>query len=269
MFLSRFILAWLLLTGIAQAQTPNQNILRMNGGIKPVYQCYYTNGAFCGGETFSRTSNAMMTDTTGAVTTGPNQLFLNSASGLTGGSSQNITIAAGAKNYVLYCISATGTGVITASGAGYGSGAAVTCSASGTSGVIVSSTAGGTLTLTQSVATVSNVKFSQVTYETSLRLGDNIETDGTAFYGARFDHTYGVNQGLWVEESRTDVVLFNRDLTNGAWTAGATMTVAHNQTGVGTTANSASLLTGARYPRPIRFYKPSRFLHPHALNPLM
>ena len=155
----------------------------MNGGIKPVYQCYYTNGAFCGGTGISNLE--MITDTTGAVG-GPDQLFLNSASGLTGGSSQKKNIAAGAKNYVLYCISATGTGVITASGAGYGSGAGVTCSASAQA-ALSGRPAGGTLDLRRRRDEFSNVKFSQVTYETSLRLGDDIETDGTAFYGAQLE----------------------------------------------------------------------------------
>jgi hypothetical protein len=38
----------------AEAQTPNQNILRMNGGYHPAYYCDYTRGSFCGGESYSR-----------------------------------------------------------------------------------------------------------------------------------------------------------------------------------------------------------------------
>ena len=50
------------------------------------------------------------------------------------------------------------------------------------------------------------------------------------------------NKGLLVEETRTNVVLWNRDLTNVAWTA-SNVTVAKDQTGIDGTATSASSLT--------------------------
>jgi len=50
--------------------------------------------------------------------------------------------------------------------------------------------------------------------------------------------------GLLIEEARTNVVLHNRDLTNAAWTLGATMTRAKNQIGIDGVANSASSITG-------------------------
>jgi hypothetical protein len=216
----------------------------------PVYQCNYTLGAFCGGESFSRTSNATMTDAVGNLTTAPNQLFLNSASGLTGGGTQNITIAAGAKNYVLYCVSATGTGVVTASGAGYGSGSAVTCGTGGTSGVIISSAAGGTLTLTQSVATVSNIKFSYVTYETSLRPGDNVETTGSAYYGPRFDRTglangSSVTNGLWMEMSQTNYAQYTNNIANpSGWSVTSGAVTANQLTAPDGTLTAAAVSTG-------------------------
>lgn len=50
------------------------------------------------------------------------------------------------------------------------------------------------------------------------------------------------DQGLLVEEARTNVVLWNRDLTNAAWTK-SNVTAALDQTGADGTANSASSLT--------------------------
>lgn len=48
--------------------------------------------------------------------------------------------------------------------------------------------------------------------------------------------------GLLIEEARTNVVLWNRDLTNAAWTA-TDVTVAKTATGIDGVANSASTLT--------------------------
>lgn len=48
--------------------------------------------------------------------------------------------------------------------------------------------------------------------------------------------------GLLIEESRVNVALWNRDLTNAAWTKSST-TVALDQTGIDGTANSASSIT--------------------------
>jgi hypothetical protein len=60
----------------------------------------------------------------------------------------------------------------------------------------------------------------------------------------RFDYTGGTANGLLIEEGRTNVALYSRDLTNAAWTLGATMTSAKNQTGVDGVVNSASSITG-------------------------
>lgn len=54
---------------------------------------------------------------------------------------------------------------------------------------------------------------------------------------------YG-NRGLLIEESRVNVVLWNRDLTNAAWTA-SNVTAAKNQTGADGTANAASSITAS------------------------
>ena len=56
----------------ALAQTPSKNILRMNAGVHPTYYCNYTNGSFCGGESYSGPSLRTITDATGAITYAPN-----------------------------------------------------------------------------------------------------------------------------------------------------------------------------------------------------
>jgi len=67
-----------------------------------------------------------------------------------------------------------------------------------------------------------------------------------AVYGPRFDYdpVTLAPRGLLLEGARTNVVLWGRDLTNAAWTLGATMTRAKNQTGIDGVANYASSLTG-------------------------
>ena len=50
------------------------------------------------------------------------------------------------------------------------------------------------------------------------------------------------DRGLLIEETRTNVVLHNRDLTNAAWVK-TNMTAVKDQTGVDGVANSASKIT--------------------------
>jgi len=50
------------------------------------------------------------------------------------------------------------------------------------------------------------------------------------------------NKGLFVEEARTNIVFWNRDLTNAVWTK-SNITVAKDQTGADGTANAASSIT--------------------------
>lgn len=63
---------------------------------------------------------------------------------------------------------------------------------------------------------------------------------------ARFDHnqTTGESLGLLVEEARTNIVLWNRDLTNAAWTA-TNVTTVKDQTGIDGASNSASKITAS------------------------
>lgn len=96
------------------------------------------------------------------------------------------------------------------------------------------------------VINIRNAVFSAVTYETTPRTGDQVITTSAAYYGPRIDYdpnTLAV-KGLLIEEARTNIVLQNRDLTNAAWTKGATATVAKDQTGIDGVSNSASSFTG-------------------------
>lgn len=53
---------------------------------------------------------------------------------------------------------------------------------------------------------------------------------------------FGLDPVLLLEPTRTNIALWNRDLTNAAWVA-TNMTTAHNQTGVDIGSNAATLLT--------------------------
>jgi hypothetical protein len=94
---------------------------------------------------------------------------------------------------------------------------------------------------------ISNVSVSIVTHETTPRSQDQVITT-SAYYGPRFDHnpvTLALN-GLLNEDARTNVVLWNRDLTNAAWTK-TSATAVLDQVGIDGVTNSASslLATGA------------------------
>jgi hypothetical protein len=95
---------------------------------------------------------------------------------------------------------------------------------------------------------IYSATYSAVTWETltSSRPGDQVITTASAYYGPRIDYdpnTLAV-KGLLIEEARTNIVLQNRDLTNAAWTKGATATVAKDQIGIDGVTNSASSFTG-------------------------
>jgi hypothetical protein len=106
---------------------------------------------------------------------------------------------------------------------------------------------GGAGTSSTADILVWHARSSFVTYETTPRASDDVSTTTAAYYGPRFDNTMAVANsplGLLIEEARTNVVLWNRDLTNAAWTLGATMTRAKDQIGIDGVANSASSITG-------------------------
>jgi len=85
---------------------------------------------------------------------------------------------------------------------------------------------------------------SRITYESHVRSGDKVLITGTAYYGPRMDYNPATlaKRGLLREMSRTNVVLYNRDLTNAAWTK-TNVTAAKDQTGIDGVTNSASKIT--------------------------
>lgn len=92
---------------------------------------------------------------------------------------------------------------------------------------------------------VVDIAFAQqepVTYQTTPSA--YMPTGAAAYYGPRFDYDPTTLQpkGLLLEGTATNVVLWNRDLTNAAW-AKTNVTAALDQTGIDGVANSASSLT--------------------------
>ena len=88
--------------------------------------------------------------------------------------------------------------------------------------------------------------YSAVTYETTPRTQDQVITTSAAYYGPRFDYDPSTlaPRGLLVEEARTNVALYSRDMTNAAWVK-SSITAALNQTGLDGVANSASSITAS------------------------
>lgn len=135
-------------------------------------------------EQFTATGLATQFDSTGKLTYRPNNLVLNSATL----STQTVAVQAGV-NYVL---SIKGTGSVTNSGAN-----ASTLNGTGASNRVnlafTASTASLMLTVTGSVTAA---RLSAVTYETTLRSQDDVDTTAAAYYGPRFDYSY--NGAAWV-----------------------------------------------------------------------
>lgn len=88
---------------------------------------------------------------------------------------------------------------------------------------------------------------SKITHETATRAGDRVLTPTTAYHGPRMDYNPvgPAKRGLLREMARTNVVLYNRDLSNAAWTKSASMSAVQDQTGIDSVANSASSLTAS------------------------
>jgi hypothetical protein len=89
---------------------------------------------------------------------------------------------------------------------------------------------------------VTGYQLEAVTYQTTPRT--YYPTTTAAYYGPRFvyDPVTLAALGILVEEARTNICLWNRDLTNAAWVKVNT-TAAKDQTGIDGVANSASLIT--------------------------
>ena len=147
-------------------------------------------------------------------------LYLNSAAP----ANQSITVVSGAT----YAVTITGSVSVTASGAAV---------ATWTAGTNTFTAATGTLTLgsTSGSGTVHIYRTPAVT--------DYVATAGATLYALPYEwNTSAVCQGIRVEEARTNVCLWSRDLTNAVWTK-TNVTAAKDQTGIDGVANSASKIT--------------------------
>jgi hypothetical protein len=185
--------------------------------------------------THSRSGHAMMFDSAGKLTWAPNNILLNSATL----STQNVTTVAG--NYIL---SIKGTGSVTLSGTST-AGPLSGTGASNRVDLAFTPTA-GTLTLTVS-GSVTDARLSRVTYETSFRTMDDVNTTGSIYYGPRFDYDPATlaARGLLVEGSRANLLFPSNTLTSAAgWIVVATTPTA-NVTGPDGVSNSAWTLTDA------------------------
>ena len=226
----------------ALAQTPSENILRMNAGIHPTYYCNYTNGSFCGGESYSGPSLRTITDATGAITSAPNELLLNNATL----STQDVTVSP-AWNYML---SFYGTGSVTLSGSATGA-----LSGTGANNQVylkINAPTAGTLTLTVS-GSVTSAMLSALTYESAPRASDFRLVTSAAYYGPAFDYdpvSYA-GLGLRVEESRTNLFLNSGSPATQTITvaSGSAYSISFYGTGVLTLSGALTkVMTGGAYP---------------------
>ena len=85
--------------------------------------------------------------------------------------------------------------------------------------------------------------YSAVTYETVARPIDEVQTTSSIYYGPRFDYnpTTLVSRGILLETDRTNVALWNRDLSNLVWNKIGCVAL-KNQTGLDGQSSSASSL---------------------------
>ncbi len=235
---------WLCLS-LAHAQTPNQNLLRMNGGIHPAV---YTNFTAINSTlpsslyTYSGASLRTITDATGAITSAPNCLILNNATL----STQGVTVGP-QWNYLL---SFYGTGSVTLSGAATG-----TLNGTGANNQVslkVTAPTAGTLTLTVS-GSVTKAILAAVTYETTPRPGDQVVTTSAAYYGPAFDYNPVTLAalGLRIEESRTNLFLNSGSPATQTITvaSGSAYSISFYGTGVLTLSGALTqVMTGSAYP---------------------
>lgn len=177
------------------------------GGTVPVFSENYLTSS-TSALTFSRAGQAMMYDSTGKLTYAPNNILLNTATL----STQSVTTVAG--NYIL---SIKGTGSVTLTGTS----TAGPLNGTGTSNRVdlAFTPTEGTLTLTVS-GSVTDARLSQVTYETSFRSGDDVNTAGAAYFGPRFEYDPATLDpaGWLIEgEARTNLALYSNTMSNAAW----------------------------------------------------
>jgi hypothetical protein len=151
----------------------------------------------------------MQYDSTGKLTWAPNNLLLNTATL----STQNVTTIAA--NHVL---SFKGTGTVTLSGTST-AGPLVGTGVNDRVNLAFTPTA-GTLTLTVS-GSVTDARLSRVTYETTMRTMDDVNTTGSIYYGPRFDYnpsTLAARGLLYEPTSRTNLITYSANLSSSYWT---------------------------------------------------
>lgn len=186
--------------------------------------------------TFTRSGHAMMFDSTGKLTWAPNNVLLNTATL----STQNVTTIAA--NYVL---SFKGTGTVTLSGTST-AGPLVGTGVNDRVNLAFTPTA-GTLTLTVS-GSVTNARLSRVTYETTMRTVDDVETTASAYYGPRLDYNPATlaARGLLIEEQRTNLCGQSQNIQTSTWDNWSSLITAVDTVSPDGTTNASTLTaTGA------------------------
>ena len=177
----------------------------------------------------SRTSGAMLFDSTGKLTYAPNNLLLNTATLGT----QTVTVQVG----VNYILSIKGTGSVTLTGAS----TAGPLNGTGASNRVDLKITAATSSLTLTVAgSVTSARLSAVTYETAFRSQDDVDNTASAYYGPRIDYdpnTLAV-KGLLIEEARTNQNKSSADIAGAGWTAGAGVTIGAATTAPDGTSNA-------------------------------
>ena len=245
--------------------------------VNPVTQWDATSGSLPSWLTFTRATNATIFDATGKLTYAPNNLLTstdmtnvsywsNTSGSLTTGvadpfgGNNAITLTALAANANLYQSPAgnasstyissvwirrrTGTGNIYLYNPNNGA-TGITITSSWvryfTVGVGGAATVASRFTVVTSgdAIDVYAPQLEIVTYQTTPSAYN--PTTSTAYYGPRFDYDPVTlsPKGLLIEEARTNVALWSRDLTNAAWTS-TNITAAKDQTGLDGVASSAS-----------------------------
>ena len=162
---------------------------------------------------FSRSGNALMTDSTGELTYAPANLLLNTATL----STQSVTTSA-----INYILSFQGTGSVTCSGTN-----TTTLAGTGASNRVSSvlTCTAGTLTLTVT-GSVTSAQLEPVTYQTQPSL--YIANTSSATYGPRYDFDPSTipatPRGLLIEESRTNICLQSQNFSLSTSIAASTLT---------------------------------------------
>lgn len=195
-------------------------------GVPVVQTNFTTTSSLPSWLSFSRSGNAMMTDSTGKLTFAPSNLLLNTATL----STQTVTTGIIPSCDVI--LSFKGTGSVAISG-GYTGTLAGTGASTLVSLKFTTTTASLTFTVT---GTVTEAQLERVTYETQPSL--YVATTGSQYYGPRFDYdpstVPATPRGLLIEGSRSNLVTYSDDLSNAAWTKDGLLAF-----GSGSTVNAA------------------------------